>query len=705
MRPAQSAALKRRQLLEQSLGAVFGLRASLKPLRAVLTGPAAVGERAFLLARGMADENIAIVAPEKLAHAESLASADFIFAHLPCAVSGGSYAALLDLLQTLKERSAGAPRLFLVEAEVPGTRESVDFGHPELSLRQIYLDVLQRAEDKLGREAYVRFHERLLAERSEELHTRRLAWMAAQKELAGLFDEPAVRDLMLKAALRFIAEMHAAKTFEAGLIAGRDAELEKLQHLLMPRKSLKDFMAGLAVTGGEELLKAAPLKAALREDAVRPFEVSALWHEFEKLAGRYLDSRCGRAFNLLTSAEQVELTGEARYARKDPPRDLKPELATSFRKFAIEDDPLAGLLGRTMPAVPQLARRETLSLEGYGEVFLAMLSAWCRGRVNVGGVLYSYAYLHEERHTVLGSSVFLAEDRDLFQHVEKLAAALDLPDGRKAQPQEVLKAFFQFNRHYLSYFERVRAMAAPFEGFHLGDLDTRTEPSAAPAVAVMSPERQERLAAVRARRLRITAARAQRASKRERPPAADAVAAQEAPEPAAEDAGKVREELEAKRRQLVERLAERERAELEIEEQRRKRREEQERRKKELEEQIKLRREQERIEKQKRQEKLAEEKQRREEVRQRRIESLKNAFDVARQTAQQKQEAKLAKKAAQGEPGGKKKKEVNTAAVKMMIRFGTENAAIMTRTGLTEEQIEALRQEVQVEDGKVRGDA
>jgi hypothetical protein len=361
-----------------------------------------------------------------------------------------------------------------------------------------------------------------------------------------------------------------------------------------------------------------------------------------------------------------------------------------------------------------------VSLEHHGSTFLAMLAAWQRKSVIVGGALFEYNYV-EEDGLVLGSVIALSSETKLFKPVEELTKALGLEKGSKVDAKAMLKAFFGFNKNYIKFYDKVRSQLKTTFDLHLGhitqedyDREKEREASLESGVKVDMKARKERekklselsKSSMKARQELLKKLKDDRSkdqndqgevSDEER----DVEMATIELSMTEDEIDNINKSLEEKRRQLEDKL--------EVQTQRRKELEEailqeqavRDEKRLELEKQRLKKIEAEKAEFARRQQRLAEERKKREEVKRMRAKSLREAFDRAREAAMRKQENKGGKD--DNRPKDKKveKKKFNPEAVKMMIRFGTDDRKIMSSTGITEDDLLELRDAVTKEDSEI----
>lgn len=723
--------------------AAHGLSGSWASLNAWLLGDFAL-EKDYLLSKGVREEGIRILgSADELGETAGTECPHLLMLHFPSGAFSGSYAGYIGLLRRLKALSAGRPRVLVLETGPLGLKEEPAAPGEDETLKGIYLEILKSLEEKMGKEDFVAFHEEMLAEADEnEAHPRLVCMAANEKVKALLKKDSEIKGLFGRALKRVMLEAQAGGSFESGFVVGPEEEQEKLLKILSPGRGMRDFLDSAGGCAQESLLGVPELKPLLHKDAAEPLRLTKLWKELEAQAGRFLDLSCGKAFNKLSREEKYDLSKDERFEKKAEPETFKPDILSSFNRFALDEKPpafLGGVFGKAAPggfsgsaAFPpkaELGHEDKVDLSGYGENFLAMLASFVRGRVYTGGAMFEYAYAAPEGRCVLGSVVMLNEDAELLRFCEKAAEALSLPGSKSARPRsaahgplEAAKAFFSFNKEYTRFYERMKSQIKVSEQFFIGAIGPEDykvperEPEAARESSDesrQSKREKERLAAQLQRsqhQSRIEAIRESRKQRRaEAAPAPEP--AQDSPEQEAQEkaagepqadvgSSKHRDDIELKRMELEHRIEEEKKRKHEHEESRRLLREEQDRRRRELDEQRRRRKDQEKLERQMRMDKLAEEKRKREEVRQRRIASLKDAFQKAQETAQKKQEEKQLAKAEKGK--GKRKKEINPDAVKMMIRFGDNDETISGRTGMALEAVAQLRQEVMLEDGKTK---
>jgi hypothetical protein len=302
--------------------------------------------------------------------------------------------------------------------------------------------------------------------------------------------------------------------------------------------------------------------------------------------------------------------------------------------------------------------------------------------------------------------------------VETFTKALDLPNLKKTDPKAALKAFFGFDRDYIKYYDKIRAQVKVSFDTHLGSLtqedyqqERERESSLESNVQVdmkARKEREKRLAklsksSVKARQELLKKLKENKSSSADSGKGEE----QDAVEVASielslseEEMDNLNSSLEAKRKELAEKMAIDEERRIELEEAILKEQEIRETKRKEIEEQRKKKAEAEKADLARRQQRLADERKKREEVKKMRAKNLREAFDRAREAALRKQESKDGKDDTVKDKKPEKKK-YNPEAVKMMIRFGTDSRKIMSSTGISEEDLEDLRDLVSEEDANL----
>ena len=381
-------------------------------------------------------------------------------------------------------------------------------------------------------------------------------------------------------------------------------------------------------------------------------------------------------------------------------------------------NPLAA--GFNKPSLPLIQKDEELvSLEEHGGTFLSMLAAWKRKAVIVGGALFEYNY-QEEDGLILGSVIALSREEKLMDHVDKLAKAIGL-EGSKKDAKAMLKAFFDFNKTYIKFYDKVRSQLKTSFDQHLGhitkedyDREREREASLESGVKVDMKARKERekklselsKSSMKARHELLKKLKDDRSKDQE---VNGDVSSEELEVQVAtielsmteDEIENINKSLEEKRLQLENKLEVQTQKRKELEEAILKEQSIRDEKRQELEKQRLKKIEAEKAEFTRRQQRLAEERKKREEVKRMRAKSLREAFDRAREAAMRKQESKGGKD--DNRPKDKKveKKKYNPEAVKMMIRFGTDDRKIMSTTGISGDDLTELREAVTKEDSEI----
>lgn len=709
-------------MIEQAVQATFGSYGSWSHLSVLIVGQNLEEEGEFFLSKGCKEDRISICGFEDINQKLENEDVDILLLRFPKEVPfTGAYSEVITSMQQLRDNTA-RPRVLLLETGILGYEGDVDYGDPELSLKQIYLKILSALEGNLG-DSYVAFHEKLLDSVRDEDYEKRLSWLFDQQETQDLIsDSPESQQLFVQAQLRVLVDIHASNTFQAGFIAGSEKEREALFKILKPSQSIEKFMAKFP-TNASDLLSTRKISEA-QVDPQRPQADCQSWDQMEELAGKFLDYHCKKTFNRLSRQEKFQLTGDIQFEQQEE-KESTPDITHNFRKFEVTDNPLGSLmgggaslsglsLGNSTSPTPPPAQENSVSLEEHGEALLALLASNERKSVYVGGTLFEYRF-DDEDGLVLGSILTLARDDKLNGKVEAFAKALDLPNLKKTDPKSALKAFFDFDRDYIKYYDKIRAQVKVSFDTHLGSLtkedyqtERERESSLESNVQVdmkARKEREKRLAklsksSMKARKEVLKKLKDKKTSSLDLAKGED----QDAVEVATielslseEEMTQLNSSLEAKRKELAEKIAIDEERRRELEDAIQKEQEVREAKRHEIEVQRKKKAEAEKAELARRQQRLAEERKKREEVKKMRAKNLREAFDRAREAALRKQESKGGKDEGAKDKKAEKKK-YNPEAVKMMIRFGTEDKKIMSSTGISEEDLAELKDLVSQED-------
>lgn len=721
---------QRRSMIEQAVQATLGAYGSWNALKVAIVGKPFEREVEFLLTKGVREENISGVGIEQLESLLSEGHPDLLLVSVPKEPPfTGSYAELLKTFRILRD-STKAARVIVVENPIQGFEKVIDYGDKELSLKQIYLEILTQLESDLGEEKYIAFHDALLKEVRDENYEERLCSILDNEELSStLKANEGLMNLFFLAQLRILVETHASKSFEAGFISGDDQEKEQLLKVLKPSLDWPEYQQEFPKDSDSLLLTKKVVDDHI--DPELPELDCQIWDDMEALAGRFFDYHGKKTFNRLSQNEKFKLTGDEQFSKEE--EEEKPDMDLNFRKFQVDDNPLSKLMGGGSlggsplggspaggaPLSPPPAVRSTpqVSLDEHGETFLSLLAAHFRKAVIVGGALFEYHYSEGSR-IQQGSVIALSRDESLLKSVEALATSLDLPSLKKVDSKAMLKAFFDLNKNYVKFYDRVRSQVKSSFDADLGsitdeDYDKERELAADldSGVKVDMKARKEREKRQSQLSTSSRKAREELLKKLKDKPKGDSQEQQSDEERAVdvatielslseEEMDQLNKSLEEKRTQLE--------AKIEIDQQKRRELEDaieqekliREQKRLELEEQRKRKEEAEKAEIARRQQRLAEERKKREEVKKMRAKSLREAFDRAREAAIRKQD-----KQGEGEskPKDKKaeKKKFNPEAVKMMIRFGTDDKKIISNTGIDSDDLAELREEVAKEDAKL----
>ena len=715
-------------MIEQAVQATFGSYGSWNHLSVLIVGQNLQEEGEYFLSKGCKEDNINLCGFEEVKGRLESDHFDILILRFPKEVPfTGAYSEVITSMQQLRDTTQ-RPRVLLLETSILGFEGDVDYGDPELTLKQIYLEVLSSLEEKLA-DQYIPFHEKLLDSVREEDYEKRLAWLFDQDETQKAVDSSEeLKELFFLAQLRVLVEQHASRTFQAGFIAGGEKERESLFGILKPSLPLAKFM-GKFPTNAEDLLTTR--KVSDRQiDPDRPEVECQSWDEMETVSGKFLDFHCKKTFNRLSRQEKFQLTGDIQFdQQEEKDSNSTPDITHNFRKFEVSDNPLGSLmggggammgglnLGGSSAPTPSLSQESSISLEEHGEALLALLASYQRKKVFVGGTLFEYRY-DDSDGLVLGSILTLSQDEKLTGKVDAFAKALDLPKLKKTDPKSALKAFFDFNRDYIKYYDKIRAQVKVSFDTHLGsltkedyELERERELSLESSVQVdmkARKEREKRLAklsksSMKARqevlkklkdKKSLTSGSAKSDDQDDLEVATIELSLSE------EEMNQLNSSLQSKRKELEEKIAIDEERRVELEEAILKEQEVRETKRKEIELQRKKKAEAEKADLARRQQRLAEERKKREEVKKMRAKNLREAFDRAREAALRKQESKGEKDETTKDKKPEKKK-YNPEAVKMMIRFGTDDKKIMNSTGISDEDLEELKGLVSQEDANL----
>lgn len=730
---------KRRNLTDQVVKAAFGIHGNWKPLELELSG-SLLDEKEFALYRGALDERVNETTAAKLAKKSSPESFELCLLDLEGDKVTQDYSSYLEFLRTLRVRSGEKPSAIFIETPIPGLTGE-EYGDPKLSLKQVYLDVLKLLEEKMKRDEYVAFHERMLSEADSEDPEHRLCVIIKDAEISKLVGEPEFLTHFDKARMRVLAKEHASKSFESSFIAGDEKEMQELLAMIDSKTDWESFSKKYPEDEDKALLSDSVLDFATSGDALLPRKHSETWNALEKKAGRFFDFLCGKTFNRLSRDEKFRMTGLTKYAAPasdQPKQDLAPA-APSLHKFKLDADPMSSLLGGT-PAGPSLDKIEPAakeSLNEYGDTFLALLIGALRKTVYIGGALYEYSFIDPEGKFKLGTAVVVATDPKLTKIAGELAKELGVPKRKKNfDEKKVLQLFFDFFKNYTKYYDKVRSGLKPLSDNFLGTITEADYEAKRPRVDDVSVEEKERLKKARrererraqeqarkkaeAQELKVKKLKEQKEKEKEQErlkkeqdqkvKSKDTDFVPQAPKLSEEE----KKELEEKRAALEMEMEERTLKKEELEKNRKRIEEEHKRRKAEQEALMAKRREQEKLERQRRQERLNEERRRRDEVRAQRENMLRSAFEKAREKAQKKAEDKGSRQGSKDPRGkrGQQQKSISLSdlkkslqgddsaspeEIKTMIRFGTDLDTIHQKTGVDMEDLLQYQEEVNQE--------
>jgi len=722
-------------MVEQAVQATLGAYGSWSHLSAILIGQGLENEADFLERKGVKESLLRFLPYSELEDSQTERKDDIIWIQIPHdAEAGRHYRDYLKLMKTLRDQ-ADKPRVIVVESGILGYSEVLEYGNAETSLKQIYLQTLDFLEEKLGAE-YVKYHDQLIQEIREENYEKRLVFLFQQEKLKDFWKDAVGQKLLVQAQMRSLVLNHSAKTFEAGFIAGQEDELEQLLKQLKPNYSWSEFKAK-CLKGESNELRFLNL-CEQQTDLALPESRCKYWNELEKLAGKQFDYLCNKTFNKYSNIKKYQLTGESRFEDGEEPEadDSKPDISSNFRKFQVDSNPLSSLMGGNLPGnafgrdmgalmpaktpVVPLASAKATSLEEYGEVFLAMMSAWIRNRVTVGGALFEY-YFQGDTGIQVGSVISLSADQKLQSNVIEFGKALGL-DGKTPNPEELLKTFFSFNKNYIKFYDKVRSqLKVSFDQYlgtvtasdyeeearHLADLENKFKVD-----IKAKKERERRLSSLskssHKARLELLKKLKEETKPKDGQTSDSELENNNEVEMAAlemslteDEIEKLNQKLEERRRMLEEKIELESMKRKELEDAIKHEQEIREQKRLELEQQRQRKIEAEKADYNRRQQRLTEERKKREEVKKMRAKSLREAFDRAREAAIRKQGAKGGKDADLKDDKKAEKKKYNPEAVKMMIRFGTDERKIMSTTGITEDELVELKAVVSAEDSTI----
>jgi hypothetical protein len=726
-------------MIEQAVQATLGAYGSWRSLSVLVVGAPFEREGEFLLNKGVRQESIDSCGVESLIAKLKEKSFDILLLTIPKEVPyTGSYGEVIETLHQLRD-SISAPRVMVIESELLGYEGAVEYGDPEKTLKQLYLEVLSSLKNLLEEKSYIETHENLLKEVREENYEERLCHLYKNTNVKELIEkEASLGQLFLQAQMRTIVDNHSSRTFESGFIAGTDAEKEKL--LSIVKGSLKwDSFSKKYPEESDKLLRC--LKISDQQiDTEKTESDCQIWDALEDLAGVYFDYHGKKTFNRMSSSEKFILTGDTKFDQQDDTEDT-PDITNNFRKFEVNNNPLGSLMGGGLGAPNPLAgalgksgaiptppvavgkQQPQISLEEHGEVLLSMLAAHIRKAVIVGGALFEYNYSNENG-IVLGSVIALSRDEKLYKNVETLGKALDLENGsKKVDAKSLLKAFFDFNKNYIKFYDKVRSQLKTTFDQHLGsitqedyDKEKERESSLESGVKVdmkARKEREKRLAQVAKSSLNARSELLKKLkdkTKTDAEQSEDGMSKEERDVEVAtielsmteDEINAINKGLEDKRKELESKMEMESQKRQELEEAIKEEQRIRDEKRQELEVQRQKKAEAEKAEFARRQQRLTEERKKREEVKKMRAKSLREAFDRAREAAMRKQESKGGKA---GDDKGKdkkvEKKKYNPEAVKMMIRFGTDDKKIMSTTGISSDDLVELKEAVSQEDASL----
>lgn len=721
---------RRRSRLEQAVQATFGIYGKWNTLSVLILGTGWEKEKSFLIKKGVDAKDI---------HSSSFEDAEsFLTEHhpsllligLPHQQSQGSYQYFFEFLTKIRDLTRNT-RVICVETQLLGYKSLQSYGDPELTIKQIYLELLKKLEEHLKND-YIKFHEKLLAENREENYEQRLSYLFSHDDVKKILKkDSSLLEYFIQAQLRILVQDHSAKSFESSFIAGQEDEAKKLQSLLKSKTSWQEFLKKFPKDTENKILfhQISESQSDLEEPSYR----TQIWNELESLAGSFFDFHCSKHFNRMSGNERFQLTGDSKFEQtkqtsSTQESNIAPsfEHASSFKKFELDSNPLSSLMGSTLSptsqATPlQLKKEEKFSLEEYGEIFISMLAAWHRQSVFVGGALFEYAYQDSQKDFTLGCIIALSADQNLMVQVNKLSEAIGLPKVAKSpKAKDILKAFFEFKKKYTSFYDKVRSQLKGHDDFLIGDItdeDYETEEKDEKAkqekfqIDLEARKEKEKKQAARERnshKARLEWLKELKESKQSREEfTKEEIELEEATielDLSEQEIQELNDGLELKRIELEEKIELDRKEKSKLEEAIRREQEIRDDKRKEIELQRQRKKEAEKAERLKRQQRLQEERRKREEVKKMRAKNLRDAFDRAREAAIKKQESKLMAKTESPKQDKKalekkgEKKKFNPEAVKMMIRFGTSDKKIQASTGIGPEDLEELKLQVSEED-------
>jgi hypothetical protein len=721
-------------MVEQAAQATLGAYGSWSHLSAILIGRGLENEADFLSRKGIKEEQLRFLPYTELIASQSEKKDDIIWIQIPPeAEEGQNYEAYLKLMKELRDDSDKA-RVIVVESGILGFSTNPNYGDPEISLKQVYLQVLDYLEEKLG-DRYVKIHDQLIQEIRDDDYEKRLVFLFQHKDLADCWKDDVALKLMEQAQARTLVANHSSKTFEAGFIAGQEDELEQLLKQLKPKMDWESFKSKHSQDDNEQLrylkISDKQIDPELAENRCR------IWNELEILAGKQFDYLCNKTFNKYSNVKKYQLTGDDRFEDDDELEiddQQEPDITSNFRKFQVDDNPLSALMGNSglggnlmggaggsplggaqSPAMP-LPSAKKVSLEEYGEVFLAMVSAWIRNRVTVGGALFEYSFQSDESLQV-GSVIALSTDSKLQDMVINFGKAMGL-GGKKANPDELLKIFFDFNNNYIKFYDKVRNQLKASYDQYIGSITQAEYEEEAKHQADLESKIKVDMKARKERDKKLSnlsksshKARIELLKKLKEDSKPKGEQQGESSDTSTEvelaalqmsltedEIQELNQRLEERRMMLEEKIEMDRMKREELEEAILKEKEIREQKRLELEKQRQKKAEAEKADFNRRQQRLAEERKKREEVKKMRAKSLREAFDRAREAAIRKQGSKGTAVEENKDDKKAEKKKYNPEAVKMMIRFGTDDNKIMSTTGISGDDLVDLKEEVANED-------
>lgn len=720
---------QRRAYIDQAVQSTFGLFGTWNSLQVLLYGHSFAHEKFYLKKKGVREENFIECDgdPENIL---SKTEADLLLIEMDSSQLDNSYEKFISLLNKLRN-STQKKRVIIVETGILGYKQLDTQFDDSNSIKQIYLQILSKLE-KILKDDYIHLHEKLIREVSDEDYEHRLTFLYSCKEVADILDQENLKEDFATAQVHAVVRSHASKSFESGFIAGDEDELQKMHKLLKPKQKWENFKNSFPKGEPEHLHWLNMSESQIDTDT--PLRHADMWNELEDYSGEFLDFHCGKAFNRLSAKEKVDITGEDRFEDKslnsEPAANMEVE-DSGFRKFAIEQNPLESLMGQSanpfnsmspqgMPAPS--GQNEKISLAEYKEVMLAILASWHRQCVYVGGSLFEYCYENDDQQLILGCTIALDQDTKLLHHVNNLAESFGLPNlKKKIDTKLAIKSLFAFNKAYLVFYDKIRTQLKKTPGFHIGPLkiedynaELAAEQEAEKKIQIdlkarREKERKKSLETERRYKAHLERIKILKEQRGGRPQKVDEDQSDNATEKNVDrvkidpnQLQQMNEDLELKRLELEEQIEEERKKREELEDAIKQEQEIRDLKRKEIEEERKRKQELEKAERLKRQQRLAEERKKREDVKKMRAKNLRDAFEKAREAAIKKQQNKInqGQKQGGGDEADKKaeKKKYNPEAVKMMIRFGTDDKKIISTTGIDEDDLKALRDEVQSED-------